>query len=147
VAKAKLRRRLAGAEDELTTRPDAALVDVLRIPEKFVSPTQRILRRVLYAALALFAAVLIVYLDRDGYRDVQNDRLSILDCVYYATVAVDDGIRRHHAVHAGRAAGQRPGDHPTADRVPDRVDRHHGRDADDAVTSGPQDPAMEEQSA
>jgi voltage-gated potassium channel len=88
VAKAKLRRRLAGAEDELTTRPDAALVDVLRIPEKFVSPTQRILRRVLYAALALFAAVLIVYLDRDGYRDVQNDRLSILDCVYYATVSL-----------------------------------------------------------
>jgi voltage-gated potassium channel len=88
VAKASLRRRLAGAEDELTARPDAALVDVLRIPEKFVSPTQRILRRVLYAALALFAAVLIVYLDRDGYRDVQNDRLSLLDCLYYATVSL-----------------------------------------------------------
>jgi voltage-gated potassium channel len=88
VAKASLRRRLAGPEDELTARPDAALVEVLRIPEKFVSPTQRILRRVMYAALALAAAVLIVYLDRDGYRDVQNDRLSLLDCLYYATVSL-----------------------------------------------------------
>ena len=42
-------------DQELTAKPDAALVDYLRIPEKFVSPTNRILRRVLYALLALFA--------------------------------------------------------------------------------------------
>jgi voltage-gated potassium channel len=42
-----------------------------------------------YAALALLAAVLIVYLDRDGYRDGgQNDRLDFLDCFYYATVSL-----------------------------------------------------------
>jgi voltage-gated potassium channel len=29
-----------------------------------------------------------VYLDRDGYRDAQNDRLSFLDCLYYATVSL-----------------------------------------------------------
>ena len=88
--------RFGGAEEALTSRPDAALVDVLRIPEKFVSPGQRIFRRVVYALLALFAAVLIVYLDRDGYRDVRNELgstpgtggLSFLDCLYYATVSL-----------------------------------------------------------
>ncbi len=87
VAKASLRRRLT-ADDNLTSRPDAALVEVLRIPEKFVSPWQRIFRRVVYAMLVLFAAVLVVYLDRDGYRDAQNDQLSFLDCLYYATVSL-----------------------------------------------------------
>jgi voltage-gated potassium channel len=46
------------------------------------------LKRVAIALCALFAAVIIVYLDRDGYRDVQNDRLSFLDCLYYATVTL-----------------------------------------------------------
>ena len=88
MAKGKLRRRLAAIEENLSGRPDAALVDILRIPEPFVSPGQRILRRIIYAALALFAAVLIVYLDRDGYRDVQNNQMSFLDCLYYATVSL-----------------------------------------------------------
>jgi voltage-gated potassium channel len=88
VAKGKLRRRLAAIEENLTSQPDGALVDILRIPEPFVSPTQRIIRRVIYATLALFAAVFIVYLDRDGYRDVQDNQLSFLDCLYYATVSL-----------------------------------------------------------
>ncbi len=32
--------------------------------------------------------MLIVYLDRDGYRDVQDNQLSFLDCLYYATVSL-----------------------------------------------------------
>ncbi|MGE2713218.1 potassium channel family protein [Mycolicibacterium litorale] len=88
MAKGRLRRRLAAIEQDLTSQPDAALVDVLRIPEPFVSPTQRIVRRIIYAVLALFAAVLIVYLDRDGYRDAQENPLSFLDCLYYATVSL-----------------------------------------------------------
>lgn len=87
MAKASLRRRLT-ADDSLTSQPDAALVDVLRIPGKFVTPGQRIFRRMVYAILALFSAVLIVYLDRDGYRDVQDNQLSFLDCFYYATVSL-----------------------------------------------------------
>ncbi len=83
-----MRRRLAAVEENLTSRPDAALVNILRIPEPFVSPGQRIFRRLVYATLALFAAVLIVYLDRDGYRDVQDNELSFLDCFYYATVSL-----------------------------------------------------------
>jgi len=88
MAKGRLRRRLAAIEENLTSRPDSALVDILRIPEPFVSPGERIVRRVIYALGALFAAVLIVYLDRDGYRDVQDSPLSFLDCLYYATVSL-----------------------------------------------------------
>ncbi|MGV0837497.1 potassium channel family protein [Mycolicibacterium thermoresistibile] len=88
MAKGRLRRRLAAIEQDLTSQPDARLVDILRIPEPFVSPTQRIVRRIIYATLALMAAVLIVYLDRDGYRDVQGNELSFLDCLYYATVSL-----------------------------------------------------------
>ena len=86
--KGRLRRRLAAIEQDLTTQPVAALTDILRIPEPFVSPGQKIFRRVIYATLALFAAVLIVYFDRDGYRDVQDNQLSFLDCFYYATVSL-----------------------------------------------------------
>jgi voltage-gated potassium channel len=88
VAKGRLRRRLAAIDQNLTTRPDADLVDILSIPEPFVSPTQRIIRRVIYATAALFAAVMIVYFDRGGYRDVQDSPLSFLDCLYYATVSL-----------------------------------------------------------
>ncbi len=88
MAKGRLRRRLAAIDHNLAARPDADLVDVLRIPEPFISPTQRIIRRVIYATAALFAAVMIVYLDRDGYRDVQDNGMSFLDCLYYATVSL-----------------------------------------------------------
>lgn len=96
MAKGKLRRRLAAIEENLTARPDSALTDILRIPEPFVSPTQRIIRRIIYATGALLAAVLIVYLDRHGYRDVRDEighdsatgGLSFLDCFYYATVSL-----------------------------------------------------------
>ena len=73
MAEGRLRRRLDAIDENLTAKPDSALVDYLHIPEKFVSPGRRIARRLLYALVALFAAVLIVYLDRDGYRDVTRE--------------------------------------------------------------------------
>jgi voltage-gated potassium channel len=88
VAKGRLRRRLAALDQTLTTQPDHALVGTLRIPETPVSPARKIIMRVVYALAALFAAVAIVYLDRAGYRDVQNNGLSFLDCLYYATVSL-----------------------------------------------------------
>ncbi|CAJ1507386.1 potassium channel family protein [[Mycobacterium] burgundiense] len=88
MAKSRLRRRLGRLDEALTAKPDAALVDYLHIPERFVSPGRKIARRVFYALGALFAAVLIVYIDRGGYRDVQGDDLSFLDCLYYATVSL-----------------------------------------------------------
>ena len=88
-----MRRRLERLDQNLTDRPDADLVDVLNSPERFVSPGRRIAMRVVWALGALFAAVLIVYLDRRGYRDIEsapnpNDPLSLLDCLYYATVSL-----------------------------------------------------------
>ena len=65
-----------------------ALTDTVQIPSEPVSPARRITTRVIYAVGALFAAVMIVYLDRDGYRDVQDNQLSFLDCLYYATVSL-----------------------------------------------------------
>lgn len=88
MAKNRLRRRLGRLDEALTAKPDAALVDYLRIPENFVTPANRIFRRVCYALLALFAAVLIVYVERDGYIDSQGNELSFLDCLYYATVSL-----------------------------------------------------------
>lgn len=92
MAKGRLRRRLAAIDQNLTAKPDSALVGTLNIPEKFVSPANRITRRVLYALAALFAAVIIVYIDRDGYRDIDSapvpGGLSFLDCLYYATVSL-----------------------------------------------------------
>lgn len=86
MAAGRLRRRFK--EDELTDMPDHALVGVVRIPEMQSSPGRAISRRVIFALVALFAAVFIVYLDRDGYRDVQDTPLSFLDCLYYATVSL-----------------------------------------------------------
>jgi len=74
VAKGRLRRRLRRFDQSLADQPVHALTDTVQIPSDPVSPTQRIVRRVVYAFGALFAAVLIVYLDRAGYRDVEASR-------------------------------------------------------------------------
>ncbi len=80
-------RRLNPA-DRLTDRPDHSLVGVIKMPDRPESPSRAIIKRVVGAAAALFVAVLIVYFDRDGYRDVNGDGLSFLDAVYYATVSL-----------------------------------------------------------
>jgi voltage-gated potassium channel len=72
----------------LTDRPDHELVGVLRMPELTVSPLRSILKRVVGATLALVLTVIIVYVDRDGYRDSNGDGLSLLDSLYYATVSL-----------------------------------------------------------
>ncbi|TKG64549.1 potassium channel family protein [Prauserella endophytica] len=58
------------------------------MPETKVSPLRSIGRRIIGAFLFLFAAVLIVYIGRDGYSDANDDGLSFLDCFYYATVSL-----------------------------------------------------------
>lgn len=74
--------------ESLQDRPDHALVGVVKMPESSVGPFSSIIKRVIGATLALAATVLIVYLDRDGYRDANGDGLSLLDSVYYATVSL-----------------------------------------------------------
>ncbi|KXF87696.1 potassium transporter Kef [Rhodococcus ruber Chol-4] len=74
--------------DTLTERPDFALVGILRVPQLQTSPGRAIVRRIGYALIALTLVVLVVYLDRDGYSDNQDNELSLLDCIYYATVSL-----------------------------------------------------------
>ena len=61
---------------------------MIRMPEPSISPMRSILRRVVYALVALVATVLIVYAGRGGYRDGNGDGLSLLDSFYYATVSL-----------------------------------------------------------
>ena len=85
----RLRARLLDPE-RLTDRPDFALVGVLRIPENATQSRGSAIYtpRPAGASALLFAAAIIVYLDRDGYRDAQENELSFLDCIYYATVSL-----------------------------------------------------------
>jgi voltage-gated potassium channel len=80
--------RLKLPTDRLTERPDHTLVGVIRMPESRISPITSIVRRIIWALLALFAAVMLVYLDRNGYRDGNGDGLTFLDAVYYSTVSL-----------------------------------------------------------
>ncbi|CAM2789843.1 potassium channel family protein [Skermania piniformis] len=80
----RFRRRV----DRLTDLPDFALVGIVRVPELQTSPWRAISWRVLFALSLLFLAAGIVYLDRAGYRDAQGGELSLLDCMYYATVSL-----------------------------------------------------------
>ncbi|GLB82443.1 MULTISPECIES: potassium channel family protein [Mycobacterium] len=81
-------RRLRRLDERLTVQPSYALVGVLRIPQGQASPARIVSRRVLIALAALFLGAITVYLDRDGYRDSQGDRLSFLDCLYYSAVTL-----------------------------------------------------------
>lgn len=89
----RLRRRFSMPDSSLVAQPDHALVNVVRIPDHEVSPWRSINRRLMVAFGALVLAVIVVYLDRSGYRDVaatpeESDPLSFLDCFYYATVSL-----------------------------------------------------------
>ncbi|UAK35962.1 potassium channel family protein [Nocardia asteroides] len=72
----------------LASRPGFGLVGVVRVPHQVSSPLAAIARRIGYAVAALTATVLVVYSGREGYTDSHDGQLSLLDCVYYATVSL-----------------------------------------------------------
>jgi voltage-gated potassium channel len=74
--------------EQLADRPGHSLVGVIRMPDTIQSPVRAIAKRVVGALGALIVTVLIVYLDRDGYRDSNGDGVSLLDALYYATVSL-----------------------------------------------------------
>ncbi|WUD78850.1 potassium channel family protein [Streptomyces sp. NBC_00510] len=53
-----------------------------------LGPLHQVVRRLLMALFVLVLTVLIVYLDRGGYHDNAGGSMSLLDCVYYATVTL-----------------------------------------------------------
>jgi voltage-gated potassium channel len=57
------------------------------LPRSTKGPVRAVLQRVLIALGVLMAVASVVYLDRDGYRDIDG-RVSFLDAVYYATVSL-----------------------------------------------------------
>lgn len=75
-------------DETLTAQPSYALVGVLRMPHAQSSPGRTVYRRSLIALGALLVSALFVYVDRDGYQDVQGDRLTFLDCLYYSAVTL-----------------------------------------------------------
>jgi voltage-gated potassium channel len=60
----------------------------IRLPARSVGPVVAITRRLVAAVLILLAVVAVVLLDRDGYRDVNEDRIGVIDAFYYATVTL-----------------------------------------------------------
>jgi voltage-gated potassium channel len=82
------RNKSAVLDDTLTAQPDYALIGVLRMPEKRVGPGGIIWRRLAVSLAALTVATFIVYLGRNGYRDVTGEPMTVLDCLYFATVSL-----------------------------------------------------------
>jgi voltage-gated potassium channel len=60
----------------------------LRLPARNIGPGIAITRRLLAALAILLAVVAVVLLDREGYRDVTEDRVGVIDAFYYATVTL-----------------------------------------------------------
>jgi voltage-gated potassium channel len=68
--------------------PSALPLSAVRLPKSRDAPERAVLRRMVLAALVLLATVLVVYLDRGGYRDSTDGRVSLLDALYYSTVTL-----------------------------------------------------------
>ena len=62
----------------------------MSLPEPVRSPWWHLSRRLVLAAAILFGTVLLVWLDRDGYRDANDPtgRVGFVDAFYYATVTL-----------------------------------------------------------
>lgn len=60
----------------------------MQLPSATAGPLRAVLNRIAIAVGLVAFATLVVWLDRDGYRDVAEDEVSLLDVVYYVTVSL-----------------------------------------------------------
>ena len=60
---------------------------MIRFPSPAVSPARALGGRLLMAIALVALVTLIAYVDRGGYRDLDGS-VSLLDCIYYATVSI-----------------------------------------------------------
>ncbi|MFF0833943.1 MULTISPECIES: potassium channel family protein [unclassified Streptomyces] len=76
--------------DAIARRADEHLVaQRVQLPRKVVErPIRQVGKRLLMALLVLVATALVVYADRDGYRDSSDNSVDLLDAFYYATVTL-----------------------------------------------------------
>ncbi|TDE30233.1 potassium channel family protein [Actinomadura sp. 6K520] len=68
--------------------PEAVRGPLVLLPSARTGPLRAVAQRVGFALLLLFAAVAVVYADRDGYSDGVDGTVSLLDAFYYATVTM-----------------------------------------------------------
>jgi voltage-gated potassium channel len=59
----------------------------LLLPREEVDPVRAIARRVAVGVGVLLLIGVLVWIDRNGYSDSVDDRVSFLDALYYATVS------------------------------------------------------------
>lgn len=69
-------------------QPFGEQVGRLILPKHQERPVRSILIRVAVALGCVIVTTLLVYVERDGYRDASGDSLSLLDAAYYATVTL-----------------------------------------------------------
>ncbi|BCJ66182.1 potassium channel family protein [Polymorphospora rubra] len=61
---------------------------MIHFPAINKGPLRALSLRLAAAVSLVLAIVAVVYLDRDGYRDVNEDELNLIDCFYYAVVTL-----------------------------------------------------------
>jgi voltage-gated potassium channel len=61
---------------------------LVNLPASTRSPVLELFRRLLIAVGLLTVMVLIVVVDRDGYKDTYDGRVDLIDSIYYATVTL-----------------------------------------------------------
>ena len=61
---------------------------LVSLPARSSSPAVELLRRGLLALFLLLLAVLLVWIDRDSYRDSYDGTVDLIDAIYYATVTI-----------------------------------------------------------
>jgi len=85
-----------GLDETLTAQPGHLWLACWH-PEAHGSPGRVITRRLVITLTLLFAATVVVYLDRNGYRDVAWRLADIPGLpLLRGGVAIDDRLRRHH---------------------------------------------------
>lgn len=61
---------------------------MIQFPAVRRGPLRAISARLGFAVVLVFSIVLVIFVDRAGYRDVNGDGLTLLDCFYYAVVTL-----------------------------------------------------------
>ena len=61
---------------------------MIHLPLVRQGPLRALAVRLMLALTLVLATVAIIYADREGYRDVNSDGLTLLDCFYYAVVSL-----------------------------------------------------------
>ena len=61
---------------------------MINLPRVRQGPLRALGIRLALAIALVLITVTIIYIDRDGYRDINDDGLTLLDCFYYAVVSL-----------------------------------------------------------